>query len=165
MTRLQRLLDQIAFARRYTTRLLDHTPVSDWFHMPSGVTHIAWQVGHLAMAEYRLGLDRVRGARAEDTEFFPEEMQHLFGRDSVPGTDTTIYPSAEKIRGLFDQVHEQLLRELPLIEDATLDEPVLKPHALVKTREQSLIWCAQHEAIHAGQIGLLRRELGLPPIW
>jgi uncharacterized damage-inducible protein DinB len=46
-----------------------------------------------------------------------------------------------------------------------LDEPVLTPHSLVKTKFEALLWCAQHEGVHAGQIGLLRRLLGYPPVW
>jgi hypothetical protein len=46
-----------------------------------------------------------------------------------------------------------------------LDKPVLKPHPLVKTKLWALLWCAQHEAVHAGQIGLLRRQLGYLPLW
>ena len=56
--------DQIASARNYTVKLLEGIDVADWFRMPAdGITHIAWQVGHLAMAEYRLCLWQVRGKR------------------------------------------------------------------------------------------------------
>jgi uncharacterized damage-inducible protein DinB len=46
-----------------------------------------------------------------------------------------------------------------------VDQPVLKPHPLVKTNLWALLWCAQHEAVHAGQIELLRRQLGYAPVW
>jgi uncharacterized damage-inducible protein DinB len=42
---------------------------------------------------------------------------------------------------------------------------VVTSHALVRTKYQALAWCAQHEVVHAGQIGLLRRLLGHPPVW
>ena len=62
---VQFALDQIVFARGYTVKLLDATPTADWFRMPpGGVSHIGWQVGHLAMGQYRWLLERVRG-RAE----------------------------------------------------------------------------------------------------
>jgi hypothetical protein len=67
MSRLQQAIDQITFARTYTLRLLDQVKEEDWFRQPTaGITHIAWQVGHLATAEFRLGLLRVRGDRPED---------------------------------------------------------------------------------------------------
>jgi hypothetical protein len=62
MSRLQLAIEQIAFARNYTIRLLDQTEAADWFRQPpGGITHIAWQVGHLAIAQYRLALERIRG--------------------------------------------------------------------------------------------------------
>jgi hypothetical protein len=36
---------------------------------------------------------------------------------------------------------------------------------LCKTKLECLHWCSHHEAVHAGQIGLIRRLLGYPPIW
>jgi hypothetical protein len=166
MSRLQLALDQIVLARDYTKRLLDHVAESDWFRQPhDGVTHIAWQVGHLAMAQHRLALDRVRGPRPEDAALISEEFMRPFARESVPDPDPANYPPIAEIRAVLDRVHEQVLRELPTLTDADLDQPVLKPHPIAKTKFLSLLWCAQHELIHAGQIGLLRRLLGHRPLW
>ena len=47
--------------------LLEGLSEHDWFRQPSeGVTHVAWQVGHLAAAQYSLGLVRLRGERPDD---------------------------------------------------------------------------------------------------
>jgi hypothetical protein len=59
MTRLELAVEQIVFARNCTIELLDQTPVAEWFRQPpAGVSHVAWQVGHLAYAEYHLALWR-----------------------------------------------------------------------------------------------------------
>ena len=34
------------------------------------------------------------------------------------------------------------------------------PHQFATTKLRALLWCAQHEMLHAGQIGMLRRYLG-----
>ncbi len=39
---------------------------------------IAWQVGHLAMAEYRLALERIRGPQPQDAGLISEEFLRLF---------------------------------------------------------------------------------------
>jgi hypothetical protein len=166
MSRLQVAIEQITFARNYTVRLLDSLEPADWFRQPpTGITHIAWQVGHLAMAEYRLALERIRGARPQDADLISEEFLRTFGRESVPDPDPAKYPTAAEIRSVFNRVHQQSLRELQSLDEGHLDQPVLKPHSLAKTKLWSLIWCAQHEAVHSGQIGLLRRQLGYPPLW
>ncbi len=166
MSRLQLAIEQIGFARNYTLSLLQETKESDWFlQPPGGITHIAWQVGHLAVGEYWLALVRIRGQRADDEALIPMEFQVPFERHTVPVPDPSIYPNQTAIRAVFDRVHEQTLRELPALDEREVDEPILKPHRLVKTKLWSLLWCAQHEAVHAGQIGLLRRQLGYPPVW
>jgi uncharacterized damage-inducible protein DinB len=110
-------------------------------------------------------LERIRGPQPHDADIIPPKFLRLFGRDSIPDSDPARYPTAAEIRAVFDRVHEQALRELRGLDESELDQPVLKPHPLVKTKLWALLWCAQHEAVHAGQIGLLRRQLGYAPLW
>ena len=164
MSRLQFAMDQIVFARNYTIGLIDQTPSDQWLRVPpGGVSHVAWQVGHIAFSEYRLALWRIRGERPGDSALFSPEFKHLFGADSVPQSDSA-YPPGELL-AVLDRVHEQALRELPGLDDAALDEPVQHPHPFATTKLRALLWCANHEMLHAGQIGLLRRLLGYPPMW
>jgi hypothetical protein len=166
MSRLQLAIDQLVTVRNHTTKLLDSTRLEDWFRMPTGgVTHIAWQVGHLAIAQYRLALDRIRGTRPYDASLVSEEFLRLFARESVPDPDPGKYPAPAEIRIVFDRVYQQMLNELGQLDDAELDQPILKPHPIAKTKLWSLLWCAHHEMLHAGQIGLLKRLLGYPAIW
>jgi uncharacterized damage-inducible protein DinB len=165
MSRFQLGLGQIEFARRYTRELLDQTPPAEWFRQPAaGVSHVAWQVGHLACAEYRMTLWRTRGVQPEDAALVPEGFAQLFGYESVPQPDPAMYPDQAYIRAVFDRVHDQVLRELGGMDESTADQPVLHPHPFAKTRLEALLWCASHEMLHAGQIGLLRRQLGHPPL-
>jgi hypothetical protein len=166
MTRLQIATDRIKFSRDYSLRLIDNVPKSEWFQMPSpDVTHLAWQVGHLAIAEYRLALERIRGDRIEDASLISQAFLRQFGKDSVPQADPTKYPSPSDIRGILDRVHSQSLHELAELPEAEWDKPPLKPHPLFKSKIDGLFWCAHHEMLHAGQIGLLRRLLGHSPMW
>jgi len=164
VNRLQLAIDQIVFARNYTIGLLEKTPKADWYRQPPGVvTHVGWQVGHIAFAEYRLALFRIRGEQPQDNDLLSPEFRRVFGANSVPQPDSA-YPQDE-IRAVLDGVHEQVLRELPGLTDAELDQPVPHPHPFAKTKLLALLWCAYHEMLHAGQIGLLRRHLGYPPMW
>src|SRR5262249_10869920 len=166
MSDLRTPLGQIVFARRYTLGLLDSIDQADWFRMPAeGVTHVAWQVGHLAFAQYRLALERVRGPRPDDADLLPETLLRLFGRESVPDPDPARYPAASGTRAAFARVHERVLRDLPGHPEADLDPPVEPPHRVAKNKLEVLFWCGQHELIHAGQIALLRRLLGQAPQW
>ena len=166
MSRLRDALDAIRFARAYSLGLIDSFAPADWFRMPAGgVTHLAWQVGHLAMAQYRLCVERVRGVRPEDARVVPPEFLTLFFRDSVPDPDPARYPNPAELRRVLDGVHDRVLAELADWPDADLDAPTLTPHKFCKTKLDCLRWCSAHEMLHAGQIGLLRRLLGQPPQW
>lgn len=165
MTRLQLGIEQIVFARTYTIELLDQTPVAEWFRQPpAGVSHVGWQIGHLAYAEYRLTLWRIRGVQPQDSDLISVAHRGLFGYESVPNPDPTKYPSPADLRAVFDRVHEQVLRELRGMDEEEMDQPVLHPHPFAPTKLRALLGCAHHEMLHAGQIGLLRRQLGYPPL-
>jgi uncharacterized damage-inducible protein DinB len=127
MTGAERAVEAIRRAREYTNHLLGHIATEDWFRMPhEGVSHVAWQVGHLAYAP-------------------------------------TAYPTPAEIRQVFDSVHRRSLEETSALSDAVLAEPA-SPHARFSTKGGALTWCAEHEMLHAGQIGLLRRLLGQAPL-
>jgi hypothetical protein len=164
--RLQMAIEQIEFARGYTLELLKDIDDGDWFRMPgAGITHVAWQVGHLAMAQFFLAIARLRDERPEDEQLISASFRKHFGRDSTPEPDSAKNPTPAEIRAVLNRVHEQSLKELPGYATADLDTPPLKPHPLFTSKLGSLLWCARHELIHAGQIGLLRRELGKAPRW
>lgn len=84
---------------------------------------------------------------------------------AVPNEDWFRCPPIDGIVETYRAVHRQAMRELPDYPDAQLDLAPLIPHVLGKTRLWSLLWCAQHEMIHAGQIGLSRRIHGQKPPW
>jgi len=83
-------LAQIEFARSYVLSNLAEIEEGDWFVMPAGCpTHVAWQVGHLAMAEYGLCLFRQRGRQEIDSDLMSSSFRKLFSRGSVPVADAS----------------------------------------------------------------------------
>ena len=166
MNRLQLAIEQIVFARNYTIGLLDQTPTAEWFRQPpGGVSHVGWQVGHIAFSEYRLALWRIRGEQPQDDSTVLARLHAPVRGELGAGRGPGQYPAPAEIRAVLDRVHEQVLRELPGLDEAELDQPVPHPHPFAKTKLLALLWCAHHEMLHAGQIGLLRRQLGYPPMW
>jgi hypothetical protein len=158
-------LAQIEAARDYTLELLASIPTEQWFTMPEGCpTHVAWQVGHLAMAEYGLCLFRQRGRQPDDLHLMPGNFRKLFSRQSQPTPLASDYPPPADILATLHRVHARVRQELPQFTEAELRQPAEPPHAVEPTRLGSLFFCAHHEMLHGGQIGLLRRMLGLAPI-
>ena len=156
---------QIEFARGYTHTLLDGVADDEWFRVPEGsVTHLAWQLGHLAMAQYMLTLFRVRGKQAEDEQLIPKRFLRKFLKGTTPDSDREQYPPLEEIRGTFDGVYARLMSEWESFEQYDLTEQVVEPYAVYGNKLGSLLFAANHEMLHAGQIGLTRRLLGKQPV-
>jgi hypothetical protein len=163
--RVTAALEQIIFARSYVRTLLDDLRPDDWWWQPvEGVTHIGWQVGHLAVAQWSLALRRIRGEQPLDEQLIDADFRGLFGRGSQPHPGAENNPPQEEIRAVFDRVYDEVVSELRTCSDAELDVPSEPKHPAFKTKLGSLIWCSQHELLHAGQIGLVRRMLGKPPL-
>ncbi|MED5401465.1 MAG: DinB family protein [Planctomycetota bacterium] len=161
MSRISEVIDRIQSVRDYTAGLVDAVPESDWFRQPAeGVTHVAWQVGHMAMAQYRLALDLVRGVQPGDDELIGARVLDTYGKDSIPDPDPSANAGVEEIRSAYDAVHLAVIREIGGMDDSILDEPSSRPHPVFDTKGGALEWSAWHEMLHAGQIGLIRRLLG-----
>jgi hypothetical protein len=163
--RLSLVINQIRFAREYTLSLLNDLSPEDWFRQPAGgVSHLAWQIGHLAMAQYGLCLFRMRGRAEVDLELMSSAFRKKFSKGTTPDPDPAANPSIEEIRGVFDRVFEQTMLELPLVTELQLDETVDMPYAAYPTKFGGLLFCSHHEMLHAGQIGFLRRLIGKSPV-
>ena len=162
---LQTAIDQIEAARQYTNSLLEDIGQKDWFRQPvKGINHVAWQVGHLAMAQYGLVLFRQRGRKFEDTELMSSAFRKKFARGTTPNQDPDFYPSIQEIKDVFERVYLQSMEELTTYPLEQLNDPVEDPYAAYPTKLGCLIFCAHHEMLHAGQLGMLRRLLGNDPI-
>jgi hypothetical protein len=162
---LELAIKQIEFARAYTLSLLADIPAEEWFLMPPGcATHVGWQVGHLAMAEYGLCLFRQRGRSEVDLSLMTSAFRKAFSRGTTPEPDPAKNPSPEELRSVFEKVHTQVLLELPHLTAEQLAEPVDMPFAAYATKLGCLLFTSHHEMLHAGQLGVLRRLLGKAPV-
>jgi|SRR5262245_22524472 len=167
MNRVSHFFDALVFARGYTVELLDTIPMSEWFTMPVGCpSHIAWQVGHLAMAEARLVAERIGGRQVVEEGILPAEYLKLFGRQSVPDPSPANHPSPAEIRAVLDRVHDVALPILRETADADLETFVPgSAHRFCRTKADYAQWVSHHEFLHTGQIGLIRRLMGQKFVW
>lgn len=170
-------LGQIDWARRYTLELLAATPRELWFERPGLVasegsqtsgplpTHIAWQVGHLAVSQYGLLMFRIHGRRDEDLELIPSRFRKAYARGSDPTAEAAKQCSADELFDRLETVHRSAIQGLTQgFDSGTLLEPVDMPYAVYPIKLGAILFCPLHEQIHSGQIGLIRRGLGLPSV-
>jgi hypothetical protein len=169
-------LGQIDWARRYTLELLAATPRELWLERPESVdpaggppirlpTHIAWQVGHLAVSQYGLLMFRIHGRRDEDLDLIPGRFRKAYARGSDPTATLAGQCSADELFDRLETVHRTAIDGLTRnFDPAVLLDPVDMPYAVYPIKLGAVLFCPLHEQIHSGQIGLIRRCLGLPPI-
>lgn len=156
---------QIQFARQYTRELLEATPAERWFEIPGGFSsNIAWQVGHLAVSQYGLLMFRIRGRDPGDLELIPGKFRKRYARGSAPSADRAGQLPAAELFERLERVHQRALAELAGVAPEVLLEPVEMPYAAYPNKLGAVLFCPLHEHIHAGQIGMLRRGLGLEPL-
>lgn len=156
---------QLRWLRQYTLQMVESIPPALWYVRPAGAnTHVAWQIGHLAVSQYGLMLFRQRGRAEGDLELMPGWLRKQFGRGTQPATSAEGQPTPEDLLARLAAINAQAHEELPKLSAATLREPIDMPYTAYPIKLGALLFCPIHESIHVGQIGLLRRLHGLEPL-
>jgi uncharacterized damage-inducible protein DinB len=94
----------------------------------------------------------------------PEAFVDRFKLGSTPAAGAEHNLPLEEIQRVFDAVHRQSLAELAERTDAELDVPSDPPHPAFQTKLDGVEYAPLHEMVHAGQIAMLRRLMGKPPL-
>ena len=164
-TLLNGTIEQLQFARTYTLSLLNETPAESWFEIPDGLpSNIAWQTGHLAVSQYGLLMFRVRGRRSEDLGLVSGKFRRAYSRQSTPRADPAGQPTPDELVARLTRIHDVALTELRLVRPEVLLEEVERPWTAWPNKLGAIMFCPLHEQLHAGQIGIIRRSLGLDPL-
>lgn len=149
---LQTISVALALNRKlYTNALQDVTPEQLTSRTSDATNHMLWIAGHLAHT--RAMMANLLGAEVEsELEMFSGEIQ--------PDAD---YPPLEKILELYTQYTHALIDQIPLADEERLSSTSPYPFPI---NDPSLLgtisFLTQHEAYHVGQLGLLRKHVGLP---
>ncbi len=160
------VIAQIQWMRQYTLQLIESVPFELWYRMPDGAsTHVAWQVGHLAVGQYGLMLFRQRGRVESDMELMPGWLRKNFGKGSQPSAaDDAKNPEPSALLDRLHAIHNESCSTARTLTYETLIEPVDMPYCAYPNKLGALMFSPLHESIHAGQVGMLRRLHGLEPL-
>jgi hypothetical protein len=150
------------FARQASNAFLNgieeqhfHRPFS-----PEGGTP-AYIVGHLTSTD-NMTLQMLAGRPSMLTE----REQQLFGGGASPESQRGEYPSPSAMLQKMHEVRNALIGYFQGLSDAELNAPVEGPMAQFgDTRAKLMASLAWHEGMHAGQLTVIRRQLGLPRVF
>lgn len=118
--------------------------------------NIKWLAGHLTST--RFGLKDLAGLETSD----PYATLFSHGQSFQDDVD---YPSIDRIRALWNDISDRISAGLSRMSEETLNGPAPARVPIGDdTFEGMLAFLMHHEAYHIGQMALLRRQLGRPPM-
>ena len=164
MNKAELLVDRMKAARNWTLGLLEDIKDAAWFTMPApNTTHVAWQVGHLAVSQ--VALVHVRCFDRPYDQCAPDGYRELFGKGSTPVAGSAAYPSIDDIRSAFDRLQDEVIQLVSGMSESSLAESIFgENHPMFSTKEGAIGTAVMHDTFHAGQIAILRRLAGKAPL-
>lgn len=156
------LTHQLTAARKMTERLLAdfHTPQQWTKQVASQCNHALWFAGHMAHTDNFM-ISILDPSQAQKVVGFAER----FGTGSVPTPKPEDYPPPDEVVSVMRERREKLLSLLSTMSDDDLAKPTPKgtPEFIPDYAAifGTVVW---HEGLHSGQLTVLRRVLGLPPV-
>lgn len=153
-------LAALDFSRGVLLKLIEGFPADKLTYQPvDGANPVLWQMGHLAYADD--GFAHGLGGLARVT---PEAWDTIFGMGSTPAGDLSAYPDPAAVRAALDTTRANLRAWFQGMDAETLAKPLPERLAVFGPSHGALMsTLAAHESMHAGQITVVRRALGLPP--
>lgn len=143
-------------------RYLDDLTPEHFARQPiPGVNSTAWVVGHLALTDRRLLANRLG---VTDLPPLPAGFEARFATTrAAAGTQSDLGNPAELV-ALFDAHRLRLIEAVRAAPADVLNRPLDAPHPLFATVGEAVGFMAVHTAMHLGQVTVIRRSLGYPPV-
>jgi len=159
------LIDQVTTIRGTMLATFKDLTAQERLWQPGpGMNHAVWLAGHIAWSLDHLILDYCVGAAQ-----LPQRYAALFGLGSQLLSDASGYPDSQELLERLAAGHEAALAWLRAADEAELqrrpegfDAMDERRRGMFASRGRCVWFHAQHEAMHAGQMGYLRRLMGKP---
>jgi hypothetical protein len=140
---------------RFTADLMP----GEYLHRPTPRANCAaWTVGHLALSDRH-----VLKQFGAELPPIPEGFEHRFSRDEgCPQAED--FGDVSAIVPVFNAHRTKLIDVIRDVPPEQLAKSMEKPHPMFKTLGEYVSFMSAHTAMHVGQITIIRRSLGRPPI-
>jgi len=137
--------------------LSDITPQELLMRPATDANHIAWQLGHLISAEWRLAEAAAPGSMPP----LPAGFAERHTKDTAASDKAADFLSKDEYLALAKTVRAGTLRALDQLSEADLDRPVSgRVPPFVKRAGDAFVTIGTHWIMHSGQWVVLRRKLG-----
>ncbi len=127
-----------------------------------GANHIAWQLGHLLNSEHQMIESVWPGTMPALPEGFAAKYTPESSKFDSPGA----FHSKEAYLKAYEQQRAGTLKALEKVSEADLDKPAPEQmRAYAPTYGDVLALQGSHWLMHAGQWAIVRRKLGMKPLF
>jgi hypothetical protein len=128
-----------------------------------GANHIAWQLGHLIVAEVDLLGKQLPGASFPE---LPAGFRAKHAKEMAGGDAPGAFLKKAEYLSLFNNLRELTVTAVDRLSDADLDRPNTGNMAkFAPTLGALLLLQSNHTMMHAGQFTPVRRKLGKPVLF
>ena len=157
---LQNGLATLDFSRNILLGLVEEIDDDKMCHQPvAGGNHTAWVLGHIAYADDLFAVE-VGGRKS----ILSDDWKAKHGMGSTPTSDRADYPSKAEFLDKLATCRESLLTWFNSLDESELETPMPEGWTdFAPNRAAFASWIAWHEALHSGQLTMIRKSLGLAP--
>lgn len=158
----ERLRKRLERTRGFSSRLLeDFSTPEEWtMQLHEGGNHAIWFVGHMGTTD-----NFMISILSPDRDDSREEFTGAFGMGSQPSTEISDSPPIEELLAYMTSRRDTFLEVLDGLDDESLarETPEGTPDFMPDFASvfETAVW---HEALHSGQLSVIRRALGHSPV-
>ncbi len=156
------LLTQFDLHQRLYNNVLDgftDTETNQRLYDDSNINHVKYLAGHILNSQYGIAL------LADANSVVPKWNELFAGAGQSEAKDDIDYPSINEIKTEWNVVHDPIRNKLVNLSPKFLNQkPPAPMNEFADSRGELWAFLNHHVAYHIGQIGILRRGFGKPPM-
>ena len=151
----------VGYAQALITDIPDELFASQPIPGPT-INHPAWVLGHMST-----GNDYACVLLGKNTTVCPPTWEALFGNNSEPKSDRSLYPSKQVLFDKFAQSSQHVIQALQSTPPSALTVPLTGPlSSFFPTVGDFVLYdVTSHAGTHLGQISTWRRLKGMPRLF
>jgi DinB superfamily len=151
----------LTVSKNLLVRYVQDLSAEEYLHRPVPTANcVAWLLGHLTLTDRR-GMSTTFGE--ENLPALPEGFDKKFSR-SAGCPQAGEFGDVTNLLPLFLIHRDLLIDKVRVASPEELSADLEKPHPMFSTPGEMLSFISIHSAMHAGQITMIRRSLGRPPL-
>jgi uncharacterized damage-inducible protein DinB len=153
------IVSALANSQFMLDRFIADLSPEEYLYRPTAKANCAaWTVGHLILTDRRAA-----GRFGAQLPALPEGFEQRFARDEHAPAAME-YGDVSGLRALFNETRGLFIEAVRRATPEVLATPLENVHPRFKTLGEMALFMSIHTSMHSGQITLIRRCLGRPPL-